>query len=159
MNTSVRKLLAGLAVLAFLSVGQAAEKRLPATVEVSGQVTANISFPFGVVPIELKLHARAMIMKDGSVTGSGGHTAFLPPETHMENSVYDLTSAWIEGDTVVLAGTVTRSSGTALPGSPIVITADKSGNLTLQAGPMTGWPFIGQTHVFTGTGNVVVTTP
>lgn len=145
--------------LSLLCLGMASDRRQPTSIEISGELTANIPFPFGLVPVNLTLHARALLLEDGTAMGSGGHAAFFPPDIHIENSHYVITGASVEGDTVTLTGTIDRSSGVALPGTPFVLTADADGNLSFKAGPITGWPFAGQTHEYLGTGKVVVTTP
>jgi hypothetical protein len=87
-----------------------------------------------------------------SLVGAGTSHASTGATNHFS------LSGFTAGSTVVLSGTVTKSTVAPLEGSPVTIEADAAtGNFTFTLGPIAGGPFAGQTLVFVGLGTVVIT--
>lgn len=126
------------------------------TVAVSGQVSATILFPGGPLPIVLVLRAEAQGADSTELSGAGGHVALARGRFFLESSLYDLDLGFVDGNVVTLSGIIRDSMAPGLIGSPVVITGNTWGDITVTNGPIPGGPFAGQTHVFIGSGTVII---
>lgn len=109
------------------------------------------TLPIGlVVDVNLKVDAEGET--PGSLSGPGRHFA----STGAHN--YWTASGSTDGTTITLGGSVNESNTAFLIGSPVSVTADVvTQAITLTFGPLAGGPFAGQILVFTGSGNVSIT--
>lgn len=117
-------------------------------VQISGKVTGYLGAPCNCqAGVTLVANLRG---ESTSLEGSGtGHSS-----TGATNQ-FDLTGS-IDGTLVTLSGTVVQSTAWYLVGSPVLIVADvETGALTFTLSPVNG-PYINQTLIFTGSGNVLV---
>lgn len=120
------------------------------TVHVVGKATGFLPAPCNCIAgIVIAIDARG---SDDSFEGSGTTHA-----TTGATNLFDVTGS-VTGSTVILSGTVFQSTIPPVEGSPVQIEADSTtGALRFTLGPIAGGVFAGQTLVFDGAGNVIVT--
>jgi hypothetical protein len=110
----------------------------------------------GSLPTGQLANVNLFVQVEGSdpstLTGEGRHFA----STGAHN--YWPCTGSTDGSSVVLSGVVTDANFNGiLIGSPVAVQADAStGAITLVFGPLTGGPYVGQTLVFSGTGQVKI---